>query len=458
MRTPIKWIVGVVVLVGVYLAATAATGMVAHRRVAEFTDHITRQSNGLLRVAETKSSRGFFRSVEDVTFEVGGPFAMMAGALSDTMSAPKFTVHNVIHHGPLPGLRTIGVARVESTLVMDDATRQQLIKTLGTDKPVELYVTLGLRGQTRLEINSPEINAQAEDGTNFAWKGMKSHIEYSWDFEDVTASASLPGASITTKDGSTVTFDNIAMEGDFSTWLETLYVGDGSFKVADIAVTPRASQTPFHVKEASYLVKATADGDYYNVGIQTGAASFESTPTSLQDLHFELGVNHLHGPTTAALYKYAQDMSAGIQNKDPTQQPMSFMEVQDKVSTLLQHDPELVIERLSFGTEHGDFKVSARAKLTGVTAEDTKGFNGMQLLNKLTASADISVAQSLIDNWPAGNLSSPGNQEQLKQMEAQGYLVRKGDRLEAHIEFANGALTANGKPIGPSLAAPARID
>ncbi|WP_414717617.1 DUF945 family protein [Steroidobacter sp.] len=38
---------------------------------------------------------------------------------------------------------------------------------------------------------------------------------------------------------------------------------------------------------------------------------------------------------------------------------------------------------------------------------------------------------------------------QVAQLEQQGYLQRDGDRLESHIEFRNGALSANGKPIGP---------
>jgi uncharacterized protein YdgA (DUF945 family) len=194
MNKSVKGVVAIAVIAALYLGATSYASTAAHERVEEFTKYVTSQSNGMLRIAETKSTRGFFSSTEDVTSAFDNPMlALILGAAAGAKPL-QFTIHNVIQHGPVPGLRSIGIARVQSTLVMDDATRKLLIDTLGTDQPLELSVTFGFAGATRLDINSPAMTFHAPgDKSTFNWKGMKSHIDYSKDFTAFTSAAAMPG-------------------------------------------------------------------------------------------------------------------------------------------------------------------------------------------------------------------------------------------------------------------------
>jgi hypothetical protein len=89
--------------------------------------------------------------------------------------------------------------------------------------------------------------------------------------------------------------------------------------------------------------------------------------------------------------------------------------------------------------------VTAQVKLVGVTEADVQAMDFMGLLNKLNVTADVTVAQGLIDNWPVP--SQQGMKQQILQLEAQGILKKEGDQLVSHIEYANGKTVANGKAL-----------
>jgi uncharacterized protein YdgA (DUF945 family) len=76
----------------------------------------------------------------------------------------------------------------------------------------------------------------------------------------------------------------------------------------------------------------------------------------------------------------------------------------------------------------------------------------MGLVAKIEADLTIEVAQKLIEKIPNGNTGAGAAIDQ-------GYARREGDKIVSHIEFKQGSLQINGKPVpipglGPPTAHP----
>jgi len=150
----------------------------------------------------------------------------------------------------------------------------------------------------------------------------------------------------------------------------------------------------------------------------------------------------------AKLIKEAQNVRRTRPDGEPIALP-STDAMQAGAADLLLNQPELFVDRLALATKDGDLKISARAKLVDIATEDVKpSINFGRLTNKVMATADISVSQSLIDHWPGAEANTANIKKMISEFDRSGYLVRKGDRLETHFEFSKGALTANGKAVG----------
>src|SRR5690349_15919585 len=141
----IVWIVAFIAVV--LLVAPFGIGKLAEKRIDDGLDRLVLQAP-YLSVSERKYHGGWFSSDEDVTFELFGGFGM-----AGPEGAPKFTVHNVIHHGPLLGA-TLGLARVESHVVLDPKIRAQLKKNFGSEEPYEITTYYGFFGGGTLVLSA----------------------------------------------------------------------------------------------------------------------------------------------------------------------------------------------------------------------------------------------------------------------------------------------------------------
>jgi uncharacterized protein YdgA (DUF945 family) len=471
MKKASTWIIVSVVLLAVYFGGTWMTSRMAQAQMTRFTDYLTRESHGVFKVSDIKSTNGFFSSEQDITFSVDYPIAT---ALLGNKEPVKFTVHNVIQHGPVPGFRTIGIARAQSTIVMDESTRKMIKDVLGTDEPIEVALTFGFLGSTVVHVDSPAMNVQlpGESGT-LTWKGMKSRTVFSRKFDQFSTSASVPGMTIKIKDGSGVDMNGMEIKGKFKSAFKSLYVGDGLVSFESLDFNPKfASQDVVHVKKAHYGFTMSEKGPYYSMSLEVGADSFIAGSPLLQDLHFDFSMNHLHGLTVASLNDYVRDLGTSLKpmaasppttqaieapqtdldmRAQPNLEPpaptpaIDFEKIQADVAMLMKHDPEIVLDHFGFRTDKGAMKLSARVKLIGVTEQDIQQMDLVRLMEKLNVTADFSIAQSLVDNWPVPSQQSM--KQQILQLEAQGFMKKNGDQLESHIEYTKGKLVANGKGL-----------
>ena len=138
-------------------------------------------------------------------------------------------------------------------------------------------------------------------------------------------------------------------------------------------------------------------------------------------------------------------------------------------AALLEHQPEFTIDRISVSTPEGKVQLSGKVSIPGFARADMQA-GPLALLPKLEASMDVAIDEGFLNrDWgspaapatvaaaPAPTPATPPSRieamkAQLHALEQQGFVSRHGSQLSSHLEFHRGALTVNGKPMGPPAA------
>lgn len=478
MKTRVIIIV-IVALIPVYLGTTWLLAQAAQAHETAMWKKVEEQSQGTIKVITTKVDSHFFTASEDIRLQLNNP--LFGGLLSTDKDHPscaaELTLHNDITYGPLPKFRGFGIARIETTVQLPDEFRKKLIESIGTDKPLQFITTVGFTGQSHLEIVSSAWKIQPKDGNETGeWKGGSIRFNTSKSMDSGSFAGNFPGLVVKAKDNSTFNMDSISLDGTLQRKFEVLYTGEEMLRIGSIKFNNQQDDVSSHVSvnNISYGFKASADDQFLNIGIgmESGSAIIKST--NIKDAHFVFSSNHLDGKALAALYKVFNDIqtkamkaTCGNQNAQNTESTESnstntgtdakdskpdFEAIKQQSAaallTLLQHAPIFSLDNISFATTDGALKLTGSATINGVAESDlTPEVQYQSLIGKLSAHAEFNIDQALVDHWPIKE-----NAEQFKQqvaaLETQGFLTRKGNALQSHLEFKNGKLTANGKPIG----------
>jgi hypothetical protein len=106
---------------------------------------------------------------------------------------------------------------------------------------------------------------------------------------------------------------------------------------------------------------------------------------------------------------------------------------------LLAHEPELLVDRIGIVTPEGELALKGSIRLVGVTGVDVA--NGVAgFLPRIVADLKLETVQAVLEKLPNGAQSVGMGVDN-------GYLKREGSKLSSHVEFHDGKLSVNGKPL-----------
>jgi len=471
--------IALVAIVPLYCGTTWVLASVAQQKEAQLLAKMQEQSKGVIKVVSREANTRFFYSSEDITLEINHPL-LTALLKKDGTEKPfnQFVIHNDIDYGPLPGFSSVGAARIETSLVLTEEQRKLLIEAVGTDKPLRFFTTLGYFGGTHFDVQSPKLEFHQRDRFGDAtWKGGNVRFTFSNDLDGVKFNGAAPGLVVNGKDDSQWQVNDITLKGALHRKFDLLFTGEEMFGIGSFAYTnPKSPNTNGSAKNIIYGFKSTADKQFMNINVIAESGAVAAQDINFKDTHFNFGFSHLDMKSLSSLYgSYQQikvqawkelnkptagDTTSTEENKSGTSSVTTDsnadvidaekmkQQIGKDILALLQHSPVFTLDYVGFSTNDGMLKVSGIAALDRVVEEDILPEVQYQtLISKIYATADISIDQALIDHWPM-----PGYADQLKQqlaaLESQGFIVRKGKKLESHIEYKEGKLTANGKPFG----------
>ena len=446
-----------VACVPLYCGATWLCANATRARIDQSLQRIADQSRGMIKIAAKKTENHFFTSSEDITLQVDHPalqLLMKSGAIGNTSN--QFVIHNDIAYGPLPGLRSIGVARIETSVVLTDEQRKKLIEILGTDRPVRFFTTFGYFGNSYVDVISPKLDIHPKDGSTATWKGLNLRFSIAPDARDVSFSGGSPGLVVNGKDRSVFQMNDIRFKGALQRKFDVLFDGEETFKIGSISLEqPDTPQSSFAINDVVYGIKSSINTDFLNASAIVGSGKVSYQNVNVDETHLDFGINHLDTKATVSLYKLldeARTKAIASSTSGTASNPAPVDDTKQRAThdilTLLQHAPVVAFNNIGFATSDGAFKITGTATINDVVESDLlPNVEYDSLRKKIHAQSDISIDQRLIDHWPIAETASSVKQ-QTATLEAQGYLLRKGGKLQSHIEYKDGKLTANGKPVG----------
>lgn len=498
-----KIITLLVVLVLVLVVAPWGIGRIAEKRVNAGLDHLIEQAP-YLSIVERKWTSGWFRSEQEVTFEAfgawtrafnpatvlaeiekaeeGGAVAGDAEAQASQISgapdvvepaaeppgaaqaeAPeatpaaipplRFTIRNEILHGPVLWPASLGIARVNTRLVLSADIRKTLTETFGTDEPMRVSTRVGFFGGGSTRLSGDGKTIKSKDGSDtMSYDDFKLDVGYSRNFDSYDVNGKVPRIEASKSDKSErFLLTGMTLVGEGKRVQGEIYEGDFKFAI-DKLLFADADKAETTIEGIQYLGKASVDDGFMEVGAMLGSGkvrnpSLAALEFELDEVHYDftvrrLQIDSLNKMMSAMKAAYTRPVVTAADIDAALMEPLKVHALE-----LLKHDPEFVIDRMGIVTPQGEGFIKGVVRLHGVTAEDLKA-DSISWVPKVDADFTVEVAQKLVEKFPNGATGAGLAVDQ-------GYAKHQGDKLVSHIEFKKGELKINGKAQGlPGLGGP----
>jgi uncharacterized protein YdgA (DUF945 family) len=425
-----KRLIAVILVMAVLLVgAPWVIGNVAEDRVNRGLDQII-EAAPYLRIVERRYTQGWFRSEQEVTFQVLGGATRPFGAPS------RFTVRNEILHGPLLGLSGFGLARVNSTLTLDEKMRREIAEQFGTEEPVHVSTRVGFFGGGTTTISSEARELELADGGTIGWDDLDVDVSWSRDFDSIGMKGDWPRFEARNpKNKSLLRIEDSVLDVSSKRVKGHLYQTDGDFSIDDLTFASEGV-APTTLKDLKFVIDSADDGDFMSIATRFGSGRIyggllRTKGLEFTAMHYDFTVRRLH---TETLVSISNRVAEAYRN------PAAATLLDDDMLALLAHDPELLIDRVGFETRDGAAYVKGVIRIKGVTAKDLK-MGALSLISRLDADLRFEAPQKVIEGLDGGRAAMMGAVDG-------GYAELKGDRVVSHVEFHAGELRINDKVQG----------
>jgi uncharacterized protein YdgA (DUF945 family) len=451
--------VAVVAAVGVaYAGGTYVAGSQIERRLQAQTDAITAQLP-MLQVTEQSHERGLLSSTRLTTYRLG------CADPSAPTGAPEpivFTVRDRIEHGPLPGGRSVGLAVIESELVLSGDAQARIAKHFGDRKPLEVRTVVGVLGDFTTELTSPAIELQGAKGEQIRWQGLTGSLRADADGTEVSYEVRAPGLEIVDpRAGGRMALSGARFGGRVRPVKGSLWVapgqGEGEIAAVELTVQPgsggegKPAAWNIALRDVRFTSDATVADDLLGMHTTvTGTGSFGET--RLDRIELEASVRRLHVPSYQKVVSAFMGASC---DAEAQRDPGALMgALQPEFAQILVHGPEYAVDKVAIELEGKRGELSYSAAVEGATAEDAALPAPVLLTTKGTLKADAKLPHEWVLRLAAlmaAQSKQPAGPEAVAQvvdgLVAQGLAVREGDLLRSSVRFVRGALTVNGREV-----------
>jgi uncharacterized protein YdgA (DUF945 family) len=454
------WLLVIAVIVLGYPLAAWIIGFTVERQMEAREQLALEQAAPYLSIVERSYRRGVYGATEVVTIGLGSP-VMKAVPAGDALAALRVTVRNTIHHGPLPRLRTIALATVDTEFALPPEVQKRIDALLGGKKLVDMQTTLGWLGGYKMDFSTPAFSGEIAPNTTLGSSGMVGTATGTRNMTSSTANFTAKSVSVANKDFE-MRLDALHAQAATTRAFKTLNVGEGSVTLGSLDAHSRKEgegDKKFSLQQVAITGKSSVTGDYVDLHAGVTAASLQVPKFSATKLGYEFATSHVYGPSF-------EDLIDGMRNINRTLPPTATSERLQKLSEIfrkdgieiLVRDPVFEITRIGFVTPEGELNVTGRFATPGLKPQDVAEPGPamtVALIQHLQAKADIRVDTDLLDKLTEG---TPGNGDklaaQVRAFEDQGYITHEGKTLTTHLVFEHGKLIVNGKPFPPTRGQP----
>jgi uncharacterized protein YdgA (DUF945 family) len=430
------------VLAALLLIAPWGIGKLAQRHVNHGIDRLVEEVPYLTIVKRDYSS-GWFRSEQEVTFEVLPDLIPAVNSLlkSKSLKPPRFTIRNEILHGPVLWPFELGAARVNTRIVWGAELNHELFKTFGDDRPVLVNTRVGFQGGGTTTVSGKARTIEPDEGGRMSWDAFEFVLNFSRDGDRMSIEGGWPRMEVEAANGKKFEMRGMKANGSASRIVGEIYDTDVTFGVESVRIED--GREAIVAKNVGYVIETEKRGEYIDYSFRFGTGEIDFGMVALRETHYDFSLRRLHA---ASLDK----LLVAMKSSSSTNRPLTDVEIagyKGHIFDLLEHDPVFVIDRINLVTKTGDGTIKGVARFANVVETDLEA-DAKPLLAKLEANLDIDIAEALIEELG-------GNAGLIDTAVTRGYAERREDRVIGKIEYRQGDLKINGKSQGiPGVGGP----
>lgn len=443
---------GALIVIGALAGATAYTGSQTVQTQEDLASALKAQVNatGYARVTSSSYQRGFLSSTQILN--------VVLGKEGESGSVPMI-ITNRIQHGPLPGLKSVGNALIDTEVrFADPAIQKKVEEALGNQKPV-IRTVVGLNGSINTHFDVPRGQFR-DEGTAITWQPLKGDVSSG----GLTASTRLdwPELKVTSPEGN-LTFSGLSGSGSTrkQNMDDPLGVGDQTVTLKSLTYSTTTDEAAGNLTLSDLKLggKSTLDGGFYNAALlyDIGQLAFAMPGSPAQDyknVQLHLSMNHLSREPLARVVKTVNELGKKNQanpNQSPDLSDTQQKALMDDVVALLRAKPVLSVDRLSLTQPSGEILLTGKAELPG--ASELSRENVEMLSTSPLAALGLAKLQAQFKAPEAAlrellNNLSPAVAQNLDGMIQSGMLKREGNTLVSDLAFEGGKGTVNGEALG----------
>ena len=448
------------------------------------------------RVLESRFVRGWLTSRAQTSVEVAGGAgfvfrsAVEALGARDVRSRVGMHMVNEIEHGLPPLIEWARggfegkpiLARIKTTLEIDQESQQALAESVGKLPPLEAVTLVRTKGQaeTSFSIRGERLEARGKGYEREGrWLGLEGEIDFSEGFQHASGSVRSPGLESRGLER-TLELHDVAWQFDLPAG--ELPVGRVTLSIGWLNLDyTTAGPTPLDVKGLKIEGESRLAAGSFGAKLAATAASLELGSEGWGPASLRVALQDVDGLALRRLRRAGLRLQSHRESGDPAQTAVVAVDVLEALPPLLARGPRLSLEQLQLETPHGNVTGEGQLAL----AEPREGVQP-SLSSFLRGSVELelpeTVLEAVTDARVRGELASEGadaSDEQAFEAKArerrvawigdlrkQGRLSENGAsvRLRTTFEGAPGAeapapLAAKSappaRPPAPAAAAPA---
>ncbi len=476
MKKTVGLILTVAFLGGIYTGAAWFMGKKIEKVIGQ--QYILVEALPHAKIVKRDYQRGLFHSEETVTFEFFGEMlqalARAQAANGQPVTVPdhfKVTVHTRIQNGPLAGFSRLAAATGESELILPDSAKEKLAEVFGDNQPISCQTVFHFDGgfTSTIKGRRGSVNLPPDpDGTaaSFLWDGFAVQVDSSPGMGQYTMHGRMPKLVIKDSSDTEVHLSDLRFHADQKRIFQDepfLYSGSQLFSIDEIRVSKaNGTQPPVIMKQLEYRLDIPFSDNYLDVAAKMGIKEVQAAHQKIGPTHFDFTFKHLHARTVADMYHSMLQMyanPAAFTGKPATARARMLGPLLDHLKALLEHQPEFIIDRISFAGPEGETRLAAKVRLNKATADELHD-TGV-LLTKLEAAGDAAIPEAMLVGMvgarqQAGADPSPKAaqteqiRKQIAQLREQGYITNENQLIRMHAEFKQGKLRLNGRLFPPA--------
>ncbi len=392
-----------------------------------------------------------------VTATPAAPSTALAKAPTVSAKPILLTVNTEIKHGPFPGFGAFGAALAESSVSFDAETQKKIDAAFAGKSPLAVRTLFGFSGGGHAVLSSPPFHYKvpaAAGESEFVWvgEGVEASVDFTRGLRQYTMSGNAPRFELSGSDGRLV-FNNLALSASLQRIFDDeplLYAGKQRFTLNTLDFIPAAQNgDKAQIKSIVYDFNIPAPGEFIDIIMQFGAEEFRLADKNYGPVHYDFSLRHINARKFVVFNRALMDLYRKPANADDDF-AAAFKPLFEPMKALTLDNAEFVIDRLSANMPEGEAKASAKIKLNNAARQDWE--NPLLLVGKLELAADLSVPESLLltfstDDDDDAEAKKEAMARNLSRFAEQGYITRDQGIVRGKIEFTNGKLTVNGKPL-----------